>query len=171
MPSIQNLVIPILTQSSLMSTDHIETLNLFHCDRSISLKLPLFPHVNLIDSFDALRSFPLVSTNIRSSTIVMHQTDIQSATERSNDLRTLNALPHFRSVRLVFYSTLVCSNDTGCQMLAKIFLSLSDFDVSFREDRYATCIVLSLNDSIKRWFTYHRQVRNHPMLLKRMVVD
>nr|ACI90380.1 hypothetical protein [Philodina roseola] len=133
---IRNAMTPFIAQSSLVCPDRIELLDLFYCDRSISLKLPSLVHVNLVDSFDALQSCHLVSMHIQSITIVMHQQEIESASNRWTDLRVLSDLPRLRSVRVLLYSTLVCPDDIGCQMLAETSLLVSDFGISFREDLY-----------------------------------
>jgi hypothetical protein len=130
---IRNAMTPFLPQSSILCPDRIEELHLFDCDRSLSLQLPLLVHINLIGSFDALQTYPSVSMNIQSITIVMDQPDVQSATGHWTDLRVLNALPRLHSVRVLMYDILVCPDDVGCQMLAETSLLVPDFGISFRE--------------------------------------
>ena len=130
---IGNVMSPLLPQSPIMCPDRIEELNLFDCDRSLSLKFPSVVHLNLIGSFDALHSCSSVSLNIRSITIVMNQPDVQAA--HWTNLRVLNALPRLHSVRVLMYDILVCPDDIGCSMLAETSLLVHDFGISFREWR------------------------------------
>lgn len=133
MHCIRNAITPLLHHSSILCPDRIEELDLFNCDRLLSLQLPSLVHINIIESFDALQSCPSVSMNIQSITIVMDQSDVQSATGQWTDLRVLNSLPRLHSVRVLMYNILVCPDDVGCQILAETSLLVPDFGISFRE--------------------------------------
>ncbi len=58
-----NIPPPVALLSHVMSSNQIVELDLFRCDRQISLSLPMVTHLTLVDSLDSLTDLPLHTDN------------------------------------------------------------------------------------------------------------
>ncbi|CAF2725237.1 unnamed protein product [Rotaria sp. Silwood2] len=117
--------------SKIMSSNKIVELNLYRCNRNISMNLPNLNHLSLIDSIDSLNSCSL-STNIRSIQIVLHYECLRFASGDWTDLRRLSILPLLKSLRILLYGMHIPPDSTDCKIIAETAPLLSDFSFCFR---------------------------------------
>ncbi len=126
-----NIAVSIDVLSHIMSSDQIVELDLFRCDRQVSLDFPFATHLILIDSLDSLNSRSL-STNIRSIQLILHHECLAFTSGDWTALRMLSNLPLLNSLRVILYNMLNPPDDTSCEVIAETASMVTDFGFWFR---------------------------------------
>ncbi|CAF1271985.1 unnamed protein product [Adineta ricciae] len=147
--------------SNVIFPNKIVELQLFRCNRHVSMNLPNVSHLNLIDSLDSLRSNSL-PFNVRTIQIVLHHECLHFATDDWTILRALSTLPLLKSLRILLYDMRIPPDHTSSQIIAERALLLSDFSFCFRRDKYPD--PYDKISAYKRHWLFIKQLRKRILL-------